>query len=56
MSIGEFFHASGYGFYIWSSFGMTAALLVAELLFLRQQRQTVLKRLKRLAKLQRNNA
>lgn len=52
MTIGEFFHAGGYGFYIWSSFGMTAALLVAELSFLRRQRQNVIKRLKRLARLQ----
>ncbi len=50
MSIGEFFSMGGYGAYVWSGFGITALLMVAEVVILRRQRQTTLKRLKRRAR------
>ncbi|MCH8846104.1 MAG: heme exporter protein CcmD [Proteobacteria bacterium] len=28
MSIQEFFHMGGYGFYVWSSYGLTAIVLI----------------------------
>lgn len=51
MSIAEFFSMGGYGAYIWSSFGVTALLMVMEVVFLRSQRQTILKRLRRMMRI-----
>ena len=53
MSLGEFLHAGGYGFYLWWSFGITAGLMAAEGALLVQRRKAVLKRLKRLIRLER---
>ena len=52
MTISEFFHAGGFGFYIWWSFGITAVLMVGEGLLLKQKRKAVIKRLKRLIRLE----
>jgi heme exporter protein D len=38
----EFFAMKGYGFYIWMSYGVTAAVLVAEVLALRARRRATL--------------
>ena len=46
--IAEFFSMGGFGFYIWSSFGLTFGLMLAEVLYLRQQRKTNLKRIQRI--------
>lgn len=51
MSVAEFFDMGGYALYVWSSFGMTAALMLAEPLLLRQRRRSVLQRLRRLNRL-----
>ncbi|HID49639.1 MAG TPA: heme exporter protein CcmD [Chromatiales bacterium] len=53
MSAAEFFNMGGYALYVWSSFGVTAALMLAEPLLLRQRRRSVLRRLRRLNRLQR---
>ena len=37
----------GYALYVWGSFGATAVLLALEVLVLRQQRKTLLARLRR---------
>jgi heme exporter protein D len=37
-----FFAMNGYGFYIWSAYGVTALALVIELLALRSRRRAVL--------------
>lgn len=52
MSLSEFFYAGGYGFYLWTSFGITAALMIGEALTLNQQRKGAIKRLKRLIRLE----
>ncbi len=52
MTVQEFFHAGGYGFYLWTAFAITALSMIAEILVVRAQRKTVLKRLKRLARLE----
>lgn len=52
MTIAEFFHAGGYGFYLWWAFGITAALMVGEALMLKHKRNAVIKRLKRLIRLE----
>ncbi len=48
----EFFSQGGYAFYVWSSFGMGAVLLVAEVVTLRRQRRTLLARLRRILRMQ----
>jgi len=46
--IAEFFSMGGFGLYIWTSFGLTFLLMLAEILYLRQQRKTNLKRIRRI--------
>ena len=38
----SFFAMNGYGFYIWSAYGVAAVALAAELLVLRSRRRTAL--------------
>jgi heme exporter protein D len=42
MNWNDFFHMGGYAFYVWGSFGVTAALLVAEVLFVRARKHRAL--------------
>ncbi len=51
MSIAEFMSMGGYGFYVWASFGMTALLIVVEVVHLKQQRIINIRRIRRLTKL-----
>lgn len=51
MNIADFFSQGGYGFYVWSSYGMALALLVAEIIQLRRQRRTILARIGRLIRM-----
>lgn len=51
MSWSEFISMGGYGFYVWMSFGMTALLIAAEIIYTKRQRMQILRRLKRMAKL-----
>lgn len=48
MSVAEFFNMGGYALYVWSSFGVTAVLMLAEPILLRQRRRSVLQRVRRL--------
>ncbi|HQT25107.1 MAG TPA: heme exporter protein CcmD [Burkholderiales bacterium] len=41
----------GYAFYVWSSFGLSFALLAIELLLLSKRRRTLLKRLSQIQRL-----
>jgi heme exporter protein D len=45
-SVSEFFAMGGYAFYVWGSFGLTAVVVVGEVLLLRAQRKTVLRNLR----------
>jgi heme exporter protein D len=45
-SVGEFFAMGGYAFYVWGSFGLTAAVVVGETLLLRSQRKNILRNLR----------
>ena len=47
----EFLEQGGYAFYVWSSYGLAAALLVAEVIALRRQRRTIFARLGRLMRM-----
>ena len=52
MNISEFFYMNGFGFYIWSSFGMTAFLMLGELILIKQQNRRLMQRLRRIIRLQ----
>ena len=56
MTVAEFFHMNGYGFYVWSSFGMTAFLMLGELFLVKQQNGRLLQRLRRILRLQTNES
>jgi heme exporter protein D len=51
MSVAEFFDMGGYALYVWSSFGVTAVLMVIEPLLLRKRRQSVLQRISRIIRM-----
>ncbi|MCG6976617.1 MAG: heme exporter protein CcmD [Acidiferrobacterales bacterium] len=51
MSLSEFISMGGYGFYVWMSFGMTALLITAEVVYVKHQRKQILRRLQRMAQL-----
>lgn len=40
-SLQDFFHMGGHGLYVWGSFAMCAAAIVAELVLLRLRRRRV---------------
>jgi heme exporter protein D len=52
VSVAEFFNMGGYALYVWSSFGVTAVLMLAEPILLRQRRRSVLQRVRRLHRIQ----
>lgn len=45
-SLSEFLAMGGYGFYVWGSFGLTAAVVVIETLLIRRQRTELLRNLR----------
>jgi heme exporter protein D len=46
MSVGEFFAMRGYGFYIWSSYGMALAIFIMEIALVRHKRKITLRQLR----------
>ena len=46
-SVSEFFAMGGYALYGWGSFGLTAAVVVLELVSVRQRRHAVLRSIRR---------
>lgn len=51
MSVAEFFDMGGYALYVWSSFGVTAVLMVIEPILLRSRKQSVLQRISRIIRM-----
>ena len=51
-SVSEFFAMGGYALYVWGSFGVTALLMIAEPLLLRNRYKTIQQRLRRIARMQ----
>ena len=47
MSFQEFIHMGGYGFYIWSSYSITAVIFVGLFISLKMQRKKLIKQLRR---------
>lgn len=45
-SISDFFAMGGYAFYVWGSFGLTAVVMVGEMLLIRSQRRELLRNLR----------
>lgn len=45
-SISDFFAMGGYAFYVWGSFGLTAGVMVLEMLLIRSQRRELLRNLR----------
>jgi len=43
----EFFAMGGYAFYVWGSFGVTAVLMILEVILLRRRKQQLIRRLGR---------
>ena len=48
MSIAEFFHMGGYGFYVWGSYGVTALFMIGEIIIVLRNKRTVLQRVRRI--------
>lgn len=46
-----FFSQGGYAFYVWTSYGLTLVLLVAEVIQLRHRHRTIFARLGRLMRM-----
>ncbi len=51
-AVKEFFYMGGYALYVWGAFGVTALLMIAEPLVLVARRREMIRRLRRLARLQ----
>ena len=47
----EFFDMGGYALYVWGSFGVTALLMIAEPIMLRNRRNELMRRLARMARI-----
>ncbi len=48
MSVAEFFHMGGYGFYVWGSYGVTALFMIGEIIMVLRNKGTVIQRVKRM--------
>ena len=49
----EFFAMGGYGYFVWMSYGVTALFMVIELVLVIQKKRSLLHRITRLARLNR---
>ena len=51
MTVAEFFDMGGYALYVWGSFGVTALLMIAEPILLRNRRRAILQRISRIVRM-----
>lgn len=49
--IAEFFYFSGYAWYVWGSYGVTAAFMIAEIILVIRGKKSMMNRLARMARL-----
>lgn len=49
----EFFAMGGHALYVWGSYGVTFLLMAIEVFLLRRRRDAVMRRIRRLARMQR---
>ncbi|MEK6748084.1 MAG: heme exporter protein CcmD [Pseudomonadota bacterium] len=54
-SFGEFLHMSGYGPYVWGSYGVFALFIVVEWVQLSRRRKDIIARIKRMARMERGD-
>ena len=50
-AIAEFFYFSGYAWYVWGSYGVTAAFMIGEIILVSRGRKSMMNRLARMARL-----
>ncbi|MCI0504536.1 MAG: heme exporter protein CcmD [Gammaproteobacteria bacterium] len=50
-AITEFFYFSGYAWYVWGSYGLTAAFMIAEVILVIRGKKSMVNRLARMARL-----
>mgnify|MGYP001821606943 FL=1 len=50
MNLNEFFHMGGYGFYVWTSYGIALIVLLANMIAPLRQRRKILNDIARTAK------
>ena len=50
MNLNEFFHMGGYGFYVWTSYGIALIVLLANMIAPLRQRRKILNNIARTAK------
>jgi heme exporter protein D len=55
MSISEFFNMGGFALYVWSALGITLAFLLTEVIYLKQKRKAVIKRLQHIVTMNKRN-
>ena len=51
MSISEFFSAGGFGLYVWSSYGIALAFIVAEIIYLKRKHHATKQQLQKFIQL-----
>lgn len=50
-AIMDFLYFSGYAWYVWGSYGVTAAFMITEVIMITRGRKTMMQRLARMARL-----
>ena len=50
-AIMDFLYFSGYAWYVWGSYGVTAAFMIIEVIMITRGRKTMMQRLARMARL-----
>lgn len=53
--IADFFYFSGYAWYVWGSYGVTAAFMIIEVIVVNKGKKTMIQRLSRMARLNNDN-
>ncbi|MGD8560175.1 MAG: heme exporter protein CcmD [Gammaproteobacteria bacterium] len=54
-AIAEFFYIGGYAWYVWGSYGVTAAFMLGEVILVIRGKKTLMQRLARMARLNNTN-
>lgn len=49
--IADFFYFSGYAWYVWGSYGVTAAFMIGEIILVVRGKKSMMQRLARMARL-----
>lgn len=55
-AIAEFFYFNGYAWYVWGSYGVTAAFMIGEIILVIRGKKSMIQRLARMARLNNSNS